>query len=329
MRRLLLATTCILSALCWAQEDGPLEVVSVEKIWDAGDHNAFTDLIRFQDTWYCTFRESEAHVGGDGKIRVITSADGVGWESAGLLSEEGIDLRDPKLSVTPDGRLMVVCGGSVYQGGKELLGRQPRVAFSADGTTWSAPERVLGEGDWLWRVTWHKGKAYGTSYTVNDGPEDAWRVRLVVSDDGIHYEDITTFEVKDRPNECTLRFLDDDTMVAFLRRESGNKMAFIGTSAPPYTEWSWHESGYQVGGPNFIVLPDGTMWAAGRYYPGGAKTVIARFGPETYEPVLTLPSGGDTSYPGMVWHEGMLWVSYYSSHEGKTSIYLAKVRVRG
>jgi hypothetical protein len=42
---------------------------------------------------------------------------------------------------------------------------------------------------------------------------------------------------------------------------------------------------------------------------------------------LKLPSGGDTSYPGLVMHEGRLWVSYYSSHEGKTSIYLAKVRL--
>ena len=47
-----------------------------------------------------------------------------------------------------------------------------------------------------------------------------------------------------------------------------------------------------------------------------------------YEPSLTLPSGGDTSYAGMVWHEGLLWVSYYASHEGKTAIYLARVNVR-
>jgi hypothetical protein len=46
-----------------------------------------------------------------------------------------------------------------------------------------------------------------------------------------------------------------------------------------------------------------------------------------YEPVLTFPSGGDTSYPGLVWHDGLLWMSYYSSHEGKTSIYLAKIKL--
>ena len=42
---------------------------------------------------------------------------------------------------------------------------------------------------------------------------------------------------------------------------------------------------------------------------------------------LTFPSGGDCSYPGLVWKDGVLHVSYYSSHEGKTSIYFARVKV--
>src|SRR4029450_1004926 len=104
------------------------ELVSVEKIWDRGAHNAFTDLIRWRDKWYCTFREADAHVGGDGKLRVLESAGGEKWESVALLGERGIDLRDPKLSVTPDGRLMIVAGGSDYGGTRTLRGRQPRVS---------------------------------------------------------------------------------------------------------------------------------------------------------------------------------------------------------
>ena len=38
-------------------------------------------------------------------------------------------------------------------------------------------------------------------------------------------------------------------------------------------------------------------------------------------------AGGDTSYPGLVFFRGVLWVSYYASHEGKTNIYLAKIRL--
>ena len=132
-------------------------IVSVTRIWDGGAHNAFTDLIRWRDRWYCTFREGDAHVGGDGRIRVLVSTDGEQWTSAVLVGEAGIDLRDPKLSITPDDRLMIVAGGSVYEG-KRSLGRQPRVMFSRDGTTWSDPQRVLEEGDWLWRVTWHDGR---------------------------------------------------------------------------------------------------------------------------------------------------------------------------
>ena len=59
------------------------------------------------------------------------------------------DPRLHKLSVTPDDSLMLLVGGSVYRGGRTLLGRQPRVSFSADGRDWSSPRRVLEEGDWL------------------------------------------------------------------------------------------------------------------------------------------------------------------------------------
>src|SRR4051794_29665597 len=142
---------------------GP-ELVSVEKIWDRGAHNAFTDLIRWHDKWYCTFREADAHVGGDGALRVLESTDGKTWQPAGLVTEKGVDLRDPKLSITPDDRLMIVAGGSIYGGTTTLKGRQPRVTFSKDGREWTPPQPVLVEGEWLWRVTWHGGKAYGVSY---------------------------------------------------------------------------------------------------------------------------------------------------------------------
>src|SRR5437762_5761881 len=105
------------------------EIVSVVKIWDRGKHNAFTDLIRWRDKWYCTFREADAHVGGDGKLRVLESMSGDKWESVALVPEDGIDLRDPKLSITPDDRLMIVAGGSVYGGTTVLKERQPRVTF--------------------------------------------------------------------------------------------------------------------------------------------------------------------------------------------------------
>jgi hypothetical protein len=332
-----------LALLCRVAGAAEPQVVSVVKIWDQGKHNAFTDLIRWRGKWYCTFREAEGHVGGDGQLRVLESTDGQQWESVALLSEQGIDLRDPKLCITPDDRLMIVAGGSVYEGTR-LLGRQPRVAFSADGRTWTPTQRVLSEGEWLWRVTWYAGRAWGVSYNasartsaaaqqaaqsgkVEPGPAD-WKLKLVVSDDGVDYRLVTHLDVPGHPNETTLRFLPGGEMVALVRREGGSTFGWIGRSRAPFTQWTWKETGHRLGGPNFIRLPDGTLWAASRSYPGGAKTVLARMSAQgDYQPVLTLPSGGDTSYPGLVWHDGLLWMSYYASHEGRSSIYLARIKV--
>jgi hypothetical protein len=319
-------------------------VGEVRKIWDQGQHNAFTDLIRFQDHWFCTFREADAHVGGDGKLRVLVSKDGEKWESIALLEEKGIDLRDPKFSITPDGRLMIVAGGSVYEG-KILKSRQPRVAFSKDGKEWTATQRTLEANEWLWRVTWHKDLCYGVTYKPSErtskdaqeaaktgvappGPAD-WKLKLVVSKDGVKYDLVTHLDVPGHPNETTVRFQDNGTMVAFVRREGGNTFGWVGTSAAPYKEWKWKETQARLGGPNFIFAPDGSIIAGTRLYDKKVRMSLcsldAKEGKLTE--LLTLPSGGDTSYPGMIWHDGILWVSYYSSHEKKSSIYIAKVKL--
>lgn len=316
-------------------------VVEVRRIWDAGKHNAFTDLIQWRGRWWCTFREAEAHVGGDGAIQVLESADGAKWESAARITEKDIDLRDPKFSVTPDGRLMIVCAGSVYLGTKVLQGRQPRVLFSADGRQWTPPARVLEEGDWLWRVTWHEGVAYGASYRQGaprpDGTrEENWQLNLHSSRDGLRWERVTTLAVDGRPNETTLRFEPDGRMVAMVRREAGDTLGWFGISAPPFKEWKWTATGHRFGGPNFVRAPDGSWIVCSRDHTKpspvtgkGVSTLVARLGADgKLLPLATLPSGGDTSYAGLAWHpDGPLWVSYYSSHEGKSAIYLAKLAI--
>jgi len=304
------------------------ELLSVRKIWDQGRHNAFTDLIRFQDKWCCCFREADAHVGGDGQLRILESIDGEIWKSNALLAEDGIDLRDPKLSIMPDGRLMVVAGGSVYGGTKKFQGRQPRVAFSKDGHQWSPTQKVLETGDWLWRVTWHNGTAYGLSYNLTPGTQDMERfLKFYHSSDGLIWKSVASFDIPGKPNESTVRFLPNGEVMALVRREAGDRGGWIGTSRPPYTDWKFAPTKVRLGGPNFIELPDGSLVAGSRDHSQNAvKCSLFRMTRDSLQPVLTLPSGGDCSYPGLVWYDGLLWVSYYSSHEGKTSIYLAKIK---
>ena len=325
-----------------AAETNAPQLLSCKKIWSGAKHNAFTDLIRFRDQWFCTFREADAHVGSDGRIRVLVSETGEAWASAAMLEEAGTDLRDPKLSITADNRLMLVLGGSVYQA-RKLVERQPRTAFSRDGRTWTAPQRVLERDDWLWRVTWHEGRAYGIVYTApiptpsaaSSASPPEWTLKFVASAEGTNFHRVTRLEVPNHPNEGTVRFLPNGDCVALVRRDGldrkADTTAWIGVSRAPYQEWRWHSAGMYVGGPDFLVLPNGTMVAAGRQLnpaPTGARTFVGRMDPDSVRPQLVLPSGGDCSYPGLVWYDNLLWVTYYSSHEGRTSIYLAKVSYR-
>ena len=115
------------------------KILSVEKIWDEGTHNAFTDLVRYAGKWWCTFREAADHGWSIGTVRVICSEDGQAWASAAVLAEDEVDLRDPKLAVMPDGRLMLVMGGALYEG-TEYRTRSPRIG--------AITGRISGEIRW-------------------------------------------------------------------------------------------------------------------------------------------------------------------------------------
>ncbi len=186
-------------------------------------------------------------------------------------------------------------------------------------------EEFASDRDWLWRVTWHGGIAYGVVYQSAGAGQ--FRTHLVKSDDGVHYEHVTDLSIDGRPNEATARFQDDGRMLLIIRRESGNQRGVLGRSNPPYTEWEWQEMSHRLGGPNFVVLPGGEILLGTRKYAtGGARTIIGRVSADgSVQELVELPSGGDTSYPGLVVHDGRLFVSYYSSHEEKTAVYLAKI----
>ena len=306
------------------------ELAGVRKLADDAPHSAFTDLLYWNNPFVCAFRQGRSHVSSDGRIAVLTSPDGDKWDRAATLTLAGFDLRDASLSTTPDGRLMLIGGAAPRKTDHEPAPTGTFVSFSADATTWTEPKVIIPPGRWLWRVTWHDGKAYGVSYAT---PEGAPHASLLTSEDGVHFTELVPQLFSEgHPTEAVLRFAADGAAYCLQRRDgaAGTNSAYLGVSQPPYTNWEWRDLGQFFGGPNLLQLPDGTWIAAGRiHYPGGAKTDVAWLDPQTnrLQSLLTLPSGGDTSYPGLVYRDGLLWVSYYSSHEGKTAIYLAKVKL--
>jgi hypothetical protein len=325
---------CLICAACsFGAVPVKVEVVEVKKIWDEAPHNAFTDLARWNDAFYCAFREGRGHVSADGRIRILESKDADVWTSAALVSLEGFDLRDAHLSVTPDDRLMLLGGAAPREKDNQSAPTGTFVSFSKDGRQWTQPQIVVEPGRWLWCVTWHEGKAYGVSYTAGQGDR---YLDLLVSDDGIHYKPhVPRLLEQGYPTEVTLRFDSEDTCYALVRRDRHGddpSSALLGISRPDYKQWQWKDLGSEFngfGGPNFIQIPGGFWLAAGRMHDGGAHTALCYLDVENgaMTRLTKLPSGGDTSYPGIVWHNNILYVSYYSSHEGKTSIYLAKLRI--
>ena len=326
MRRivpLILMTTGPLVARAQAPPERA-ELVEVRRIWDGAPHNAFTDLVRHRDRWYCTFREGTSHVSPDGALRVLTSPDGREWAPAARITSESADLRDPKLSVTPDGRMMLSGVAALHP--PSATKYRTMAWFSRDGRDWGDGV-AIGEPDvWLWRVAWRGDDAYGVGY----GTAGRKFVRLYHGRDGGGFEPLvpTLFD-RGEPNEAAIAFLPDGTGLCLLRRDGREATAQLGRSRPPYTEWAWKDLGVRVGGPALIRLPDGRLVAGVRLHDGKVRTALCWLDPEAgrLEEFLTLPSGGDTSYAGLAWHDGRLWVSYYSSHEGKAGIYLARVKL--
>ena len=310
----------------WANDNTAPRLLEARRIWDAAPHNAFTDLLRHDGRWYCVFREGSKHVSADGSLRVIASDDGIQWESLALISHPTDDLRDAKLSLTADGRFLL--NGAGMQADKPVRYHSMSWLSADHGRTWDEGRRIGDPGFWLWRTQWHDGTAYSMGYeTYRD--RSSRTLRLYRSSDGTSFESwVDRVNVPNGVGEDRILFLEDGSALCLLRHETGTKKGLLGKSKPPFKEWTWNELDLRIGGPNMLQLPDGRILAATRLYAPRTRTSLSWIDPTagTMTECLELPSGGDTSYAGMVLHEGVVWISYYSSHEEKTCIYLAKVQ---
>jgi hypothetical protein len=305
----------------------PMRLLEVKKIWARAPHNAFPDLIRFNGCWFCVFREAQGHVSDDGKLRVIRSKDGSVWTSVALLEWKAGDLREAKFSISANNQLML-CGAVRFLEPLDGNKHQSVTWMSSDGERWSEPFCCpTGLGTWRWGVTWHKGAAYSFGYGGKDRQGCLYR-----SEDGKNWsvlKDEAYPDVQSYGNETSVVFREDDTAFCLLRRDRGSCSAMLGVSLPPYTEWVWNDLQVYIGGPKMIPFSLDRFLAGVRLYGEEPRTSICWIytTPPGLVEALELPSAGDTSYPGLVLQDDVLWVSYYSSHEDETSIYLARVKV--
>ncbi len=304
-----------------------LQLVDLVCVGDEAAHNAFTDLVHFLGRYWLVYREGSGHVSPDGTIRVCASEDGRLWSTVARIEEVGEDLRDPKLSVTPDGRLMLIAASVVRPSGGPIV-LHNLVWFSRDGREWGESTAV-GERDlWLWRVTWQGDRAWGIAYSTGHYRHQTRFVRLYTSVDGISFAPLgRQIYQGGYPSEHALLFAGDGTAWCLLRCDDEANTAMIGHAREPYAQWQWRPVGMRLGGPQMIADGAGQALVAARLYEGKTRTALCTLdlASATLSEQLVLPSGGDTSYPGVVAVDGGWLVSYYSAHEGPCRVYVARV----
>ncbi|MBP61878.1 MAG: hypothetical protein CMJ62_10190 [Planctomycetaceae bacterium] len=316
------------------------ELVEVRKIWDVADHNAFTDMIYWHEHFFLAFREGTVHAGsGDvGRVRILRSRDGESWKTATLIDSTspqlndlmGWDTREIHFSVTPDDRLMLV--GMLYQDGAG--GTFVAFADGPDPDDWKnvAPQKILDPPWWLWTTKWRGDTCWGFAYERLPNKDRTYVVHFMKSGNGSDWQRHVSNAINmgGQSSETAIRFDASGNGFALSRRNDIS--ALLGKSSGDLKSWTWYDLGDDFkafGGPNLIETSYGWI-GGGRMHDAGANlslTAIDVDDPKMHR-ILKLPSGGDCSYPGLVWHDNLLYVSYYSSHQGKASIYLAKVKLK-
>jgi hypothetical protein len=351
---LMLATTTVLMAT-WnvnaraadpAEEKMPgVRVTNVRQVFHNGEHNAFTDLIRFGGTYYLTFRSCpDGHmVHPTASIIILASSDLKSWKQVHQFSVPERDTRDPHF-LEFKGRLFVYTG--TWYSGKTTLPRSEYdlnkhlgyAAWSDDGTQWHSPVMMEGTfGHYIWKAATHDGKAYLCGRRKHEfdvrprgeGPEV--ESAMLISDDGLVWKTAALFQ-EQRGDETVFQFEPDGSVLAIGRR--GSDKAQILRSKPPYADWERSELDRYIGGP--LLMRWGDRWVVGgrRNTDQGPKTSMCWLQGDDLHEFAELPSGGDNSYPALLelspTHAVMSW---YSSHEkdgdGKpiTAIYMADLEV--
>lgn len=326
-----------------------VRVDTVRQVFNDGNHNAFTDLCRFNGHVYLTFRSCpDGHMlFTSSRIVVLRSADGESWQPVFTFQVPTRDVRDPHFLIFA-GKLFVYSGAwLVDPSDSHAMDMNDHLGFCAwseDGVTWHGPQLLEGtHGFYIWRAGAYEGKAYLNGRRIRnyaavpdraaeDALTESW---LLQSDDGFNWLPAGLIQ-PEYGDETAFLFKADGSALA-VARSGGRRPAQLCRARPPYREWTRVDLDRYIGGPLLAKWGD-------RYLVGGRKlsaagkptTALYWLVGDGLEEIAELPSGGDTSYPGFIQlsaRQGLL--SYYSSHEGSgtslapSAIYLADLSLVG
>ncbi len=348
-RSLFLSLACSLAAfggLASASAATPptVRVENIRRVFHNGEHNAFTDLIRWKGKFWLAFRSCpEGHqVSQKASVIILSSEDAKTWQQVNQFSVPGRDTRDPHFLIFGD--KLFVYSGTAYVGKENIRTTEWNAhlgyaTWTTDGAKWAEPKALEGTyGHYIWRAAAHGGKAYlvARRWQNWEAPSpapgskagrDTMQAALLESDDGLRWR-FRSFFQETQGNETSFLFEPNGELISVSRATMTSSV--LGHSKPPYQKWTRETLDGFIGGPVLAKWGGHLLVGGRRVTPQGPRTTLLWLEGTQLKPFAELPSDGDNSYPGFVeYKDGRGLVSWYSTHEkgadGKpfTAIYLA------
>ena len=304
----------------------------IKLIWKE-KHAAFTSLIKFDDRYFLAFRVGEKHKSSDqienGYIRVLTSDDLSHWMAIDSLVYDG-DLRDPFFSVTPQNKLLMLCGVNRIINGVFVHYKTVQTSFDKITGRFKEFSDIVMDDDmrpWLWKIRWNQDTAYGFAYQEGLTP------LLMKSTDTRHWMKVCSLpiQVEMEPSEVDLAFISNNEMIVVVRNDKGH--ALVGRSKPPYSLWDIKSMGRWIGSPDLLVNSHFQVFLTYRFYGNGS---VKKF---TFSILDTLDlsvvnsldvvegENYDIGYGSSVFVEDgrSILTSYYVADEDAAGIYISKI----
>lgn len=279
----------------------------------AGSYEAFCDVVKYRDKYYCVFREGENHAPyhewhTNGYLRVLSSADLKDWKEELTIKDDAWDLRDPCFCKA-DAKLFLYYGFYSFEQPTPPEKTGWALLDDADGKLQVKDSGKLDIGSdsnhWLWKIYYDDGYFYGAAY------HDKSSLKYVTSDDGIHFKKISDIVLQG--DEASMEMLKNKNKVAVIRNVTAKGNALLAVSEPPYTEWNSIELNEMIESPESFIYND-DVYVIGRSRYGMSVFKIDLNSNKAIPVYNFFAYGGygDCGYPGVLLDNKRLYVVYYA-----------------
>jgi len=277
----------------------------------------FTDLVKYKDKWYVTFRISDGHVAKNfGSIVVLESTDLMKWNINQIFKQENYDLRDPKFLVT--GNILRIHFHSTNIKPTYGTVRNDFTSKYNNRTgSWSRASRIVKSSDknsWFWRISYNqKEKSFYTISYING-------LKLHKGKNASSFEEIYSFQNTPRGASEGMLYFHNDIVFALIRTSEGSLL--MQATNDDMREWQIKKIiPTELAGPNYIVYNDKLIISGRDHKKGTMVLFYYDINTEELSSTVKLPSNAETGYSGMYIENNKLYVSYYNFVISSGAIY--------